>query len=123
MAPHRYWSRGSRARGRALRLVLLEDETKCEVREVYADSEAMLAHIATVGDVLGPLVELGGGLEAEVFGSPSAELAEMHLPHSTRRCTPTTKGSSAGSVAERVTEPSSSWTDSLPPIAGSGRPS
>jgi len=57
-----------------------EDETKCEVREVYADSEAMLAHIATVGDVLGPLVELGGGLEAEVFGSPSAELADALAP-------------------------------------------
>lgn len=59
-----------------------EDETRCEVREVYADSDAMLAHIATVGDVLGPMVELGGGLEAEVFGSPSAALAEALAPFS-----------------------------------------
>ena len=57
-----------------------EDQTTCEVREVYADSEAMLAHIATVGDVLGPLVDLGGGLEADVFGSPSAELADALAP-------------------------------------------
>ena len=59
-----------------------DDETMCEVREVYADSDAMLAHIATVGDVLGPMVELGGGLEAEVFGSPSAALAEALAPFS-----------------------------------------
>ena len=57
-----------------------DDETRCEVREVYADSDAMLAHIANVGDVLGPMVELGGGLEVEVFGSPSAELAEALAP-------------------------------------------
>ena len=57
-----------------------DDETRCEVREVYADSDAMLAHIANVGEILGPMVELGGGLEAEVFGSPSAELAEALAP-------------------------------------------
>ena len=33
-----------------------------------------------VGEILGPMVELGGGLEAEVFGSPSAELAEALAP-------------------------------------------
>ena len=57
-----------------------EDETTCEVREVYADSDAMLSHIATVGDVLGPMVELGGGLEARVFGSPSTDLAVALAP-------------------------------------------
>ena len=57
-----------------------EDETACEVREVYADSDAMLSHIATVGDVLGPMVDLGGGLEARVFGNPSAELTAALAP-------------------------------------------
>ena len=57
-----------------------EDETKCVVREVYANSDAMLAHLGNVGELLGRLVELGGGLEPEGFGSPSAELAEAIAP-------------------------------------------
>lgn len=58
------------------------DETTCEVRETYADSDAMLAHVGNVGELLGRLVELGGGLEGSVFGSPSAELAEAIAPFS-----------------------------------------
>jgi hypothetical protein len=57
-----------------------EDETRCVVREIYADSDAMLAHLGNVGDLLGRLVELGGGLEPEGFGSPSAELADAIAP-------------------------------------------
>ena len=58
-----------------------EDETKCVVREIYADSDAMLAHLENVGELLlGRLIELGGGLEPEGFGSPSAELAEAIAP-------------------------------------------
>lgn len=57
-----------------------EDETKCVVREIYADSDAMLAHLGNVGDLLGRLIELGGGLDPEGFGSPSAELAEAIAP-------------------------------------------
>ncbi len=57
-----------------------EDETKCVVREIYADSDAMLAHLGNVGELLGRLIELGGGLEPEGFGSPSAALAEAIAP-------------------------------------------
>ena len=59
-----------------------EDETKCVVREIYADSDAMLAHLGNVGELLGRLIELGGGLEPEGFGSPSAALAEAIAPFS-----------------------------------------
>ena len=52
------------------------DETSCVVRETYESSAAVLAHMGNVGDLLGKLVELGSGLEIEVFGSPSAELME-----------------------------------------------
>lgn len=52
------------------------DETVCVVRETYANSDAVLAHMGNLGAVLGSLVELGGGLELEVFGSPSAQLLE-----------------------------------------------
>jgi quinol monooxygenase YgiN len=53
-----------------------EDETTCVVRETYASSDAVLAHVANMGDLIGKLGELGGGLEIEAFGDPSPELLE-----------------------------------------------
>ena len=52
------------------------DETKCVVRETYEDSDAFLAHIANMGELIGKAAELGGGLEIEIFGAPSPQLAE-----------------------------------------------
>lgn len=52
------------------------DETRCVVRETYQESEAVLAHLGMVGEKIGPLVEVGGGLELEVFGSPSEEVVK-----------------------------------------------
>jgi hypothetical protein len=46
------------------------------VRETYANSDAILAHIANMGDLIGKLADLGGGVEIEVFGDPSPELVE-----------------------------------------------
>ena len=54
-----------------------QDETSCVVRETYEDSDAVLAHLNNVGDLLGKLMELGSGLEVEVFGTPSAKLLEV----------------------------------------------
>ena len=53
-----------------------DGETKCVVRETYANSDAILAHMANMGDLIGKLAELGGGLEIEAFGDPSPELLE-----------------------------------------------
>jgi quinol monooxygenase YgiN len=53
-----------------------DDETKCVVRETYANSDAVLAHVANMGDLIGKLAELGGGLQIEAFGDPSPELLE-----------------------------------------------
>lgn len=53
-----------------------DDETRCVVRETYANSDAVLAHLANVGELIGKLAELGGGLEIEAFGDPSPELLE-----------------------------------------------
>jgi hypothetical protein len=52
------------------------DETRCVVRETYASSEAVLTHLGNVGDILGPIVQLGGGLELDFFGDPSDELRQ-----------------------------------------------
>jgi quinol monooxygenase YgiN len=53
-----------------------DDETKCVVRETYENSDAILAHMANLGELIGALAELGGGLEIEAFGTPSADLLE-----------------------------------------------
>jgi N-acetyl-anhydromuramyl-L-alanine amidase AmpD len=52
------------------------DESACVVREIYASSEALLAHLGMVGEILGPVVELGGGIQIEIFGSPSEQLVQ-----------------------------------------------
>ena len=55
---------------------LSADGSQCIVRETYASSDDMMAHMGNLGDLLGQLVELGGALEVEVFGAPSEELQE-----------------------------------------------
>ena len=51
------------------------DGTKCVVRERYASSEAVLAHIGNLGELLGQLMGTAD-MSLEVFGDPSPELAE-----------------------------------------------
>jgi hypothetical protein len=46
------------------------------VRETYQNSQAVLTHLGMVGDILGPVVEVGGGVEIEIFGRPSEELVQ-----------------------------------------------
>lgn len=53
---------------------LSDDQTACVVFEKYASSEAVLAHLANAGGVIGQLAGLGGGLDLEVFGDVSPEL-------------------------------------------------
>lgn len=53
-----------------------DDETVCVAQESYRDSDAVLAHLGNVGELLGKLVEAGGGIKLEVFGNPSAQLRE-----------------------------------------------
>ncbi|MGH8971937.1 MAG: putative quinol monooxygenase [Acidimicrobiia bacterium] len=52
------------------------DESTCVVRETYENSEALLSHLGMVGPMVGPLLELGGGIEIEMFDSPSEQLAQ-----------------------------------------------
>lgn len=51
-------------------------EGKCVVRETFESSDAVMTHLGTVGHLVGPLAELGGGIEIELFGSPSEQLAQ-----------------------------------------------
>ena len=50
------------------------EETVGEFREVYADSDAVLAHFARCWDTVGRVIALGGGAEIECFGTPSPAL-------------------------------------------------
>lgn len=52
------------------------DETQCVVRETYASSDAVMAHMGNMGELLGEIAALGGGIEIEIFGDPSATLRE-----------------------------------------------
>lgn len=56
------------------------DETVCVVHEVFANSAACLSHMVGVGTKLGRLMILGGGMEIECFGNPSAELIAATAP-------------------------------------------
>jgi quinol monooxygenase YgiN len=53
-----------------------DDQTVCVVHEAYADSAAVLAHIGNLGEVLGRILETGGGCSFEVLGNPSPELRD-----------------------------------------------
>jgi quinol monooxygenase YgiN len=52
------------------------DESVGVVRETYADSAAVFAHMAGMTELLPRLIELGGGFAAECYGDPSPELIE-----------------------------------------------
>ena len=52
---------------------LNEDQTECVVHERYKDSDAVLHHLANLGETLGALVGVSD-MSAEVYGTPSAEL-------------------------------------------------
>lgn len=54
---------------------LNEDETVCTVIERYKDSDALLAHIGNLGDLLGQLVTITD-FKPAVYGNPSQTLLQ-----------------------------------------------
>ena len=50
------------------------DETECVVKETYEDSNAVMAHLGNVGELLAKGAEFGD-MTLEVYGNPSEELA------------------------------------------------
>lgn len=52
-----------------------DDQTEGVVLEKYRDSDAVLEHIANMGDIFGALLETCD-LSLEIFGDPSSELRE-----------------------------------------------
>lgn len=54
---------------------LSEDETVCTVIERYKDSDALMAHIGNLGDLLGKLLAITD-FKPAVYGSPSQTLLQ-----------------------------------------------
>ena len=52
-----------------------EDHTECVVRERYKDSDALLEHVANLGETMGALIGTAD-LSLEVFGNPSEALSK-----------------------------------------------
>ena len=53
------------------------DNTECEIRETYESSEAFLAHLSNLGDLLQILYEkFASGHSVAIYGDPSPELLE-----------------------------------------------
>jgi len=50
-----------------------DDETECVVRETYRDSDAILEHVANLGEAFGALLD-AAEIGIEVYGAPSDEL-------------------------------------------------
>jgi quinol monooxygenase YgiN len=91
-----------------------DDGARCVVCETYASSDAFLAHLTASGALLGRLVELGGGLELEVYGEPSAALHEAIAAFQ-----PRIYGHSQGKSAHPDSIPVVG--ESPPPLASIGR--
>ena len=49
------------------------DQSECIVHERYRDSEALIEHVANLGDLMEAIVATAS-LSGEVLGEPSAEL-------------------------------------------------
>jgi quinol monooxygenase YgiN len=50
-----------------------DDQSECTVLERYRDSEALIEHLAHIGDLMAAIVE-SGSVSGELLGEPSAEL-------------------------------------------------
>ena len=55
---------------------LTPDETKCLMIETYASTEALSAHMGSVGYLLGPLFESGGSVDVNILGDAPEGLIE-----------------------------------------------
>jgi quinol monooxygenase YgiN len=54
-------------------IYLNDDQSECIVLERYRDSEALIEHLAHIGDLMEAIVETGS-VSGELLGEPSAEL-------------------------------------------------
>jgi quinol monooxygenase YgiN len=59
---------------------LSNDESKCYVVQIYKDSEAGMAHLRNIADLMSPFHEVAPLTGLMVFGSPSDQLIQALAP-------------------------------------------
>lgn len=59
---------------------LSEDERTCTIVGVLEDSEAVLNHLANIGEMIGPLSEVAPATGIELYGDLSDELRQAVAP-------------------------------------------
>jgi quinol monooxygenase YgiN len=59
---------------------LNDDKSRCVILERYKDSEALMVHLANIRNLYGPLFEVAEISRVQVFGDPSEEVRQAHLP-------------------------------------------
>lgn len=59
---------------------LSNDESKCYVVQIYKDSQAVMAHLGNIADLMGPFHEVAPLTGLMLFGSPSDELRQTLEP-------------------------------------------
>jgi hypothetical protein len=57
-----------------------DDESKCYVVQTYKDSDAVMAHLANIADLMGSFHEVAPLTGLMLFGSPSDELRQTLEP-------------------------------------------
>jgi quinol monooxygenase YgiN len=64
-----------------------DDQSECIVHERYRDSEALIEHIAHLGDIMETILATGS-VSGELLGKPSAELRAKMADSEVRLFTP-----------------------------------
>ena len=59
---------------------LSDDEDTCHIIGLFKDSEAVMAHLANIGEMMGPFSEIAPATGIELYGNPSDELREAVAP-------------------------------------------
>ena len=59
---------------------LSDDDSTCYVVQIYKDSEAVMAHLGNIADLLGSFDEVAPLTGLMIFGSPSDELRKALEP-------------------------------------------
>lgn len=65
-----------------------DDESECMVIERYRDSEALMEHVANLGDLFGAIIATVYVVHGEVLGEPSPELRAKFTGSPVRFFTP-----------------------------------
>jgi quinol monooxygenase YgiN len=59
---------------------LSDDESKCYIIGLFKDSEAVMAHLAHIGETMGPFWEIAPTTRIELYGNLSDELKQTVAP-------------------------------------------